>query len=241
MGRIFLSELLKLRKSPIWLLILVSPALSTLVGYGNPIGGIDDPWIAALGSMVMLHGWLFLPLMTGIFSAFVCRYEHIGGGWKQLVALPVSRTGVYFVKFGLVMLLVALSQLLLWGGLLLIGFCQGFTDPIPWEIIARSMLGGWVACLPLAALQMAVSVAWASFAAPMAVNVIFTLPNMLVVQSKDYGPYYPWSQPLLAMMPFSNDSHSAFNVSFQTLTFVIMGSFLLFLASGLLYFNRKAI
>jgi hypothetical protein len=104
-----------------------------------------------------------------------------------------------------------------------------------------SVLGGWIACLPLAALQMAVSSAWSSFAAPMALNVVFTFPNILVANSADYGPYYPWVQPLLAMVPRTKESFGAFNVPAETLFLVILGSFVLFLAGGLIYFQRKAV
>jgi hypothetical protein len=235
------SEMLKLRKSPIWLLVFVSPLLSLLVAFGESASSSDySPWLGSLSIMAMLHALLFLPLLTGVFAAFVCRYEHVGGGWKQLLALPVSRSSVYIVKFIYVMLLIAVTQLLIVGGLLLVGAIKGFVGPIPWEEIGRSALGGWVACLPLAALQIAVSTAWSSFAAPLAVNVIFTLPNLLIVNSADYGPYYPWAQPILAMIPMGARDFGAFNVSVETLFIVILGSFVLFFASGLAYFIRKA-
>lgn len=113
--------------------------------------------------------------------------------------------------------------------------------PVPWDMIARSLFGSWVACLPLAALQMGVSVAWSNFAAPLALNVIFTLPNMLVANSAKYGPYYPWAQPALAMLPREADSFGAFNVPLESLFLVIAGSFVIFFAAGYAYFLRKPV
>lgn len=244
MLRLFRSEWLKLRKTSIWLILLLSPMISTLVAlFDGVLRGVEgaDVWIVALSLMSLPHALLFLPLMTGVFAAFVCRYEHIGGGWKQLLTLPVRRTQVYLVKLGLVMLMVAASQLLIVGGLLFVGAMRDYPAAIPWEAVGMSLLGGWLACLPLAALQMAVSTAWASFAAPLAVNVIFTLPNMLIANSATYGPYYPWAQPVLAMVPHGEDSFGAFHVPADSLFLVIFGSFLLFFVCGLLYFQRKAI
>ncbi|MBP1991448.1 ABC transporter permease [Paenibacillus eucommiae] len=235
------AEILKLRKSPIWLLIFVSPILSVVLGMAESFNEDLDPWLGTLALMAFLHAMLFLPLLTGVFAAFVCRYEHVGGGWKQMLALPVSRSSVYLVKLAMVMLLLAVVQVLIVGGLLLLGTIKGYTAPIPWYEISWAVIGGWVACLPLAALQMAVSTAWASFAAPLAVNVIFTLPNMLIVNSAEYGPYYPWAQPLLAMVPFGDQGFGAFNVGPTTLFIVILGSFAIFLVSGLIHFTRKAI
>lgn len=241
MSRIFSSELLKLRKSPIWLLVLVSPVIAALIGLLGRLLDAGNDWAMLLSQMALLHALLFMPLLAGVFSAFVCRYEHAGGGWKQLLALPVSRSSVYLAKFALVLGLLAITQLLFVAALLAVGAIRGFSAPIPWGTIWTSALGGWIACMPLAALQLAVSVAWSSFAAPLAVNVIFTLPNMLVANSETYGPYYPWAQPLLAMLPASDQSFGAFNVPALTLFVVIFGSFALFFALGLGYFMRKAV
>lgn len=244
MGRLFRSEFLKLRKSSIWLLIFVSPILSLLLTLSDiseieTIGQLQ--WTATLGIMTISHAILFLPLLTGIFSSFICRYEHVGGGWKQLLSLPVSRRNLYFVKILIVSLLIAVTQTLFISGLFIIGWMKGYPADIPWGTILASGIGGWLACLPLIALQMFVSVAWSSFAAPLAVNVIFTIPNMLIVNSESFGPYYPWAQPFLMMMPSSTDSFGALNVSIETLFIVILGSLTLFLCSGLIYFMRKEI
>lgn len=241
MIRMLRSEFLKIRKSSIWLLIFVSPALSTLVGLLENMGDGHNRWYATLSLMSLLHAMLFLPMLTGVFSAFVCRYEHAGGGWKQVLSMPVSRNAVYGAKFLIVMGLLALTQLLLLAGLLAIGWAKGYQTPIPWEGILRSVLGGWVACMPLAALQLVVSAAWQSFAAPLALNAVFTLPNMLVANSEKYGPFYPWAQPLLMMTPFSERSFGAFNVTPETLFIVVLGSFAVFFACGLIYFQKREI
>ncbi len=241
MGKVLRVEFLKLRKSPIWLLVFISPALATLVGYGQSVEDIPFKWEMTLGSMAFIHALLFLPLLTGVFSAFVCRFEHIGGGWKQLLAMPVSRGNVFVAKFIIVLGLLALTQVLFAAGLLFIGQVKGFAEVIPWKMILTSMLGGLLACMPLAALQLFVSTAWTSFAAPLAINVVFTLPNILVVNSAEFGPYYPWGQPFLLMLPGSEDSFGALNVPLETLLIVILGSFILFFLAGFTYFQRKEI
>ena len=241
MGKVLRTELLKLRKSSIWLLIFISPVLASLAGFGQSLEDTPFKWEMTLGTMAFLHALLFYPLLSGVFSAFVCRYEHLGGGWKQLLAMPVSRGNVYIAKFILVISLLALTQVLFTGGLILVAQLKGFEEAIPWKVITTSVLGGWLACLPLAALQLFVSTAWSSFAAPLALNVIFTLPNILVVNSAKFGPYYPWAQPFLLMLPSSEDSFGALNVPLETLLIVIAGSFILFFLSGLTYFIRKEV
>lgn len=241
MGKVLQSEFLKLRKSSIWLLIFISPLLSALAGMGETVEDIPYKWEMTMSIMASVHALLFLPLLTGVFSAFVCRYEHIGGGWKQLLAMPVSRGNVYLAKFMLVMGLLAATQILFVAGIVLVGEFKGFEGGIPWKMIVNGTIGGWIACLPLATLQLFISVAWSSFAAPLAINVVLTLPNMLVVNSEKFGPYYPWGQPFLAMIHHTEESFGALNISAETLFIVIIGSFILFFASGFTYFQRKEI
>lgn len=242
MSNVFRAELLKLKRSPIWLIALVSPALTTLVAavVDLPGGAASlEAWTPLIGAAALLHGLLFLPLLTGVYAAFVCRFEHAGGGWKQLLALPVRRGHVFAAKLGLVMTLLAVTQLLVLAGLLAVAAAKGVpADAAAWGLIARCFVGGWVACLPLAALQMGVSMLWQSFAAPLAANVIFTLPNILVANSAEYGPYYPWAQPALAMAPREAESFGAFNVPLESLLLVVLGSFALFAAAGFAYFAR---
>lgn len=241
MGKVLRAEFLKLRKSSIWMLIFISPILASLTGFGELPEERTYQYEMTLSFMVFLHALIFLPLLTGVFSAFVCRFEHVGGGWKQLLAMPVTRGNVYIAKFIIVMGLLALTQLLFTVGLLLIGQFRGFEAAIPWGVIATSVIGGLVACMPLAALQLFVSTAWSSFAAPLAINVIFTLPNILIVNSDKFGPYYPWAQPFLLMMPGSGESYGALNVPLETLLIVVIGSLVVFFLSGFVYFQRKEI
>ncbi|MFK3960445.1 ABC transporter permease [Guptibacillus hwajinpoensis] len=241
MIRLFQAEWYKLCKSNILVLLLLSPLLATAGGIGSTVEGDENQWYFPIVTMVLIHGQLFLPLLTGFLAAFICRYEHQNGGWKQLFALPVTRGQVFFVKYSLIALCIGVVQMLLLVGLYLVGMIKGISDPFPTIIIWKSFFGGWVACLPLIALQLWVSLAWSSFAAPLALNVVLTLPNILIANSATFGPLYPWAQPLLVMMPFNGGPDNVFYVPIETLFFVIGSSFLFFIIGGYSYFQRKAI
>lgn len=226
-----------MRKSSIWYLTLISPLLSGLLSFTSESDG-PEPWLELFSIMNMAHSLLFLPLLTGIFAAFICRFEHLDGGWKQLLALPVSRSNVYVAKFLIVVLLLTAVQLLYLAVFLLAGWIQGLPGAVPFDHILISLGGSLAACLPLAALQMLVSVSWQSFGAPMALNVIFTLPNILVANSDKFGPYYPWAQPFLAAYAMPGSSEWL-NFSAATLYLVIIGGFVLFFGAGMIIFRRK--
>lgn len=241
---ILASERLKLSKSFIWLLVPISPLIALLIGLLLNLKEtpLELQFAIALSSMATFHAILLLPILTGIFSAFVCRYEHSGGGWKQLLTLPVSRTGLYMAKLSLVAALLAMTQLLFLGAVLIVAAYHGLAiDGEMWASLLPSVICGWIACLPLAALQLWASIGWSSFAAPLAINVMLTLPNMLIVNSAQFGPYYPWAQPSLAMLITDAMDFGAFTLPLESILITVLGSLILFVGGGLIYFNRKEV
>ncbi|WP_458464250.1 ABC transporter permease [Paenibacillus sp.] len=236
--RILSAERLKMGKSPIWLLILLSPLIALLIGLlSTPSGN----WQVLMTTMVFLHGLLLLPMLTGVFTSFVCRFEHAGGGWKQMLVLPLTRSGVYAGKLTIVLMLLAGTQVLLLMSILLAGMVHGIAMPVPWGFLASKLLLGLLACVPLAALQMFVSLVWSSFAAPLALNFALTVPNILIVNSATYGPYYPWAQPMILMMPMDGGGFGAYNVPLMTMLAVVGGSAVIFIGIGMMYFAKKEI
>ncbi|WP_405168891.1 ABC transporter permease [Paenibacillus sp. FSL H3-0286] len=239
--RVLSSERLKMSKSYVWLLVIGSPVLSLVPGLLSDNQGEKMSWELLLSVMSMMHALLFLPVLSGIFAALICRYEHHDGGWKLLLSLPVTRLSVYLSKYVMIIGLLAAVQVTFLVMVLGMGLFRGAPDPIPWELLLKSVFGGFVACLPLAALQLAISQSWSSFGAPLALNVSLTIPNILIANSSTYGPYYPWVQPLLAMSPYGDDGFGAFNLPLETLIMIVGGSLIVFFAAGLISFYRKAV
>ena len=236
------SEWYKLRKSRIISIIFVGPLVALMIGlsFNLDIKVEVNEWYLSLLSINLTYALLFLPLITGVLASVICRYEHQAGGWKQLLALPVTRGKVFMAKYVLLMLLVLVIQLLYLAAVYGVGVMKGFTDPFPIDIVWKSMLGGWVATFPLVALQLWMSVLFKSFAAPFAVNVVLTLPSILVINSECFGPYYPWVQPF-SMMYIGGNTDDIFFVPWDQLVIVVGGSFVIFLVGALWYFYRKPI
>jgi hypothetical protein len=165
----------------------------------------------------------------------------VGGGWKQLLSLPVSRTRLYLAKYTLLAFLLGVTNLLFGAAFVAVGLLEHLgTVGIPWDQIGRSLLAGWVAVLPLAAVQLWVSSRWRSFGAALALNVCFTLPAIFAAQSHEFAPWYPWAQPVLAMSGLGPTSAEdiALGVSMTTLWVVIVGGLVVALLGGLVTFAR---
>ncbi|MBS4207351.1 ABC transporter permease [Bacillus sp. FJAT-50079] len=243
MYSILQSEWFKLRKSKMLPIIFTGPLIGIFIGLTTnviDIGVEVNEWYLSLLSMNLTYAILFLPLITGVLASTICRYEHQSGGWKQLLAMPVTRGRVFFSKYILLMILVMSMQILYLAAVYTVGMVKGFVDPFPINIVWKSIFGGWVATLPLVALQLWMSILFKSFAAPFAVNVIFTIPSILVINSERFGPYYPWAQPF-SMMYIGGGTEDVFFVPWEQLLIVVGGSFILFCLGGYLYFQRKAV
>jgi hypothetical protein len=236
------SEWYKLRKSKITFILFVGPFVGLLIGmlFNLTFEGEVNQWYILVLSMNLTYALLFLPLITGVLASTICRYEHQAGGWKQLLAMPVARGKIFFAKYVLLMLLVFVIQLLYLVSIYGVGMIKGYTDPFPIEIIWRSIIGGWVATFPLVALQLWMSILFKSFAAPLTVNVIFTLPAILAINSERFGPFYPWAQPF-SMMYVGGNTDDLFFIPWEQLITVVGGSFVLFFLGGYIYFQRKAV
>lgn len=238
------AERLKLSRSLIWLLVPISPLLALIIGLLSNLDGMPEDVRNDLlqSSVFMFHSLLLLPILTGIFSSFVCRYEHNGGGWKSMLSLPVSRTALYGAKFAVVASLLAIVQALMAGSVIASAAYHGLAGGIDWASMLTSILTGWLACLPLAALQLWASIGWSSFAAPLAINAALTIPNILIINSATYGPYYPWAQPALGMLvQGGEDNFGALNLPLENILLTVGCSLVLFVACGLIYLNRKEI
>lgn len=237
------AEWFKLKRLRIVGLLIVGPLLSLIIGIANPMiktFGDGNPWYMLMLFMNLTYALLFLPLVTGVLAGLVCRYEHQAGGWKQLVALPIKRYQIYFAKFFVIAVLVLVIQLFYGAVVYGAGTFNQFTEPFPVAVISKFIIGGWLATLPMIALQLWAAMMWQSFALVFALNVVFTLPSILAINSERFGPLYPWAQPFF-MMYMQDDVSGLFFVPLSQFLLVTVGSFVIFLALGTWSFTRKAI
>jgi hypothetical protein len=230
------AELMKVRWPLTLAIVSVAPVLALLMR-GIPSG--QDGFKAYYMGVVVVYGWIFYPIVSGVLAALVCRTEHATGGWKQLLALPVRRTHVYLAKYVIVAGLLALSQLLVLAGMWAVA-TFGHVGAVPWARTALGLLAGWVAVLPLAALQLWTSTRWRAFGAPLALNVALTFPAIFAVQSEQFDEWYPWGLPVVGMMSSFADKITNQWVAFDARTFliVIVGGFAVWFLGGMVHFVR---
>ncbi|MBU5483425.1 ABC transporter permease [Clostridium sp. MSJ-11] len=243
LSNIFSSEILKIRRLRVWIVIILGSIIAVVLALTNFFNNYDifmqpgdNPWLEAWTQVDIFMGSFILPILSGIYTALVCRTEHIGGGWKQILSLPISRSKTYICKFLLSASLMAITQFILLTLFLILGHLTGIKSDIPWLTLVVFGFRGWLASFPLIAIQLIFSFHWDNFGIPIAVNIVFTLPSLFIVNTK-LGQFYPWAQPMLAMSPPDESPISSIPVFYL----MLLITFALSMLIGIRNFNRKDI
>lgn len=243
MKNILYVEQLKLKRSKLWLLYLLGPLLGVSLAYTNFfknydlfMGPGDNAWIEAWTQVALFMGPFVLPILVGIFAALVCRGEHVGGGWKQLLAMPIKYSDIFIGKLLTIVRMVIITMLILMFFFIVFGYIKGLEGNLPIFSLLGFVIRGILACLPLIVLQLIISIRAKTFGIPLAVSIIFTLPA-IIIASTPLGQIYPWTQPMLAMSP---EDESPIQSYFLFYT-VLIGTFLTLFIIGLRNFVKKDI
>lgn len=163
-------EILKIRRSRLWLPLLVLPVLAILFGTGNYLGNrevLQREWLSLFTQVYLFYSMLFFPTLVGLLVAFVWHNEHKKNALKLMLVSRYSPLAMVMTKTGLVFGLVMVAQLfllLLYG---LVGAFLHFEMGFPWVLCAYT-LAGTLFILPLIAIQSYLSLRVKSFALPVA-------------------------------------------------------------------------
>lgn len=205
MYKLFLSELQKIKWRVILLLILLEEVGTWILATGSVKSLVDyfkPNWMTLYFQGVLFHGMFFLPLFTALFAAFLCFYEHKEGSWKQLLTLPYPRWQVILSKILTLIALIAVIQLIYFMGYFIAGKIIGVEGSIPLKIVILRIFGGWLACFPLAVLQIGLACRFKSFGAILTFSISSVVPNIVLTGLPSYiGAWLPFVPPYYAMFP----------------------------------------
>ena len=166
------AELIKLRRSSSWVVVVVLPMMAVATGAANTVfsrGGLEDGWHTLWLRTVVFHGLFPLAVGVAVLSSLVWRVEHRGGNWNALMGREVSSRDVVTSKVTVIVALTAAMQVVLLLGVIVVGKVMfGLPGMMPSRYV---LVGGIivVASIPVAALQSGLSMSVTSFAAPVAV------------------------------------------------------------------------
>lgn len=241
MKRILWAESMKMQWSVVFVLIVADVWINSALGLMqmNDLRHFFQPnWSTLYMYAVNFHSMFFYPLYCGILASLICLYEHRNGAWKILLTLPISRRSFYMAKFLLLIGILALVQVVFLLGYLISGTIAKVEGTIDWPTLLYSIIGGWIGILPLAALQIWLSVKIKSFAAAQMFNVCCVVPNIVITGFHSaIGAWFPFSPPYYIMMPQTATFAPA--VEPYSLFTIVLFTFIAYLLLGRRSFVRR--
>jgi len=195
-GKALRADWLKIRGKGLWLLAFIAPtgliAMQAL-NYGLRYDYLmnlyaDDPWGELLKNIV-----LFVPisLFLGetLISSLLANIEHHMSSWKQLLALPVSRSAVFGAKFIIAVILLSFSCLLLSIGAVALGAALKFPlDSIPYGDILRIGFLPFAASMPMLSVSLWLCLSYKNQSLPVTFGVIIAIVSMFSMSMSEYLP-----------------------------------------------------
>lgn len=108
------AELIKLKRSFIWIVFLILPILSTLMGCFNYLQNIDiltDGWYALWTQATLFYSNFFFPPLIALYCAYLWRLENFNHNRNALMTSPIPISVLYSAQFLAVAVVVLLTQL----------------------------------------------------------------------------------------------------------------------------------
>ena len=167
------TELIKLRRSTSWGIALLLPIIMVAAGGGSTwatdgfVEGWHTLWVRSIGFYTMA----VLAVGLAVLASLVWRVEHQGSNWNTLMSRPVPTWQIVAAKTISVAVLAAVMQLVLVVAVVAVGV--GILD-LPGMLPARYLATSGlivIACVPVCALQSALSAFSRSFALPVAAGL----------------------------------------------------------------------
>lgn len=227
------ADFLKIRGKGIWFLIFLAPiglvAMQAL-NFGLRLDYLkkqyaDDLWGGLIDNVVIFVP-IALYLGVTLVSSLVANVEHQMSSWKQLLALPISRTAVFSGKFTLCFLLLTASCILLPIFTIVLGLALGFGTDIPLSDILRMGFFPYLGALPLLALQLWLSLTFRNQALPVTFGVAAAIISPFALQLPEW---FPLNWPVFSY----NGPHASWFVGAG----IICGAVIMVM--GMIHFNRK--
>lgn len=231
------SEILKLRHSPIWIAFFAMPLIPAVFGTVNYLNNLEElrsGWYSLWTQHTLFSGYFFLPLMIGVYCAYLWRLEHSGYNWNQTLTLPVSRTALVLAK--LVLALAMSAAMLIWTFLLFILSGLFFCDlggALPREL-AEWFFCGLAGAAAICAVQLFLGLIFRSFAVPVGLSLMGGIWGLMMLAK---GWWYICPYSLLSMGMNANgknavEDYAAFFIACAAFTAV-------FTALCSLYMRRR--
>ncbi len=237
--RLIRAEQMKLKRSPVWIAFLLMPIVPAVLGTINYLGNLElltSEWYSLWTQHTLFTCYFFLPIMVGIYCAYIMRLEQNNHNWNKTLTMPVSKCGIFAAKLIMITFMILISEI--WIGVLFVisGKIVGITAALPIKDIAIWCLFGTLGGMVMAASQLVISMLIRSFALPIGIALAGGISGMVFL-AKDLGHIWPYS--LMAYGMNSNAPQQMIASGYVPFILICIGYIALFTIAGSILMSRK--
>lgn len=200
MFNLLYTELLKLKRAKMLIVSLVGSAaapIMTFIGFldmkakkpGTPVH-IEEVFYNTNLYILLLIG----TLLYGVITAFLFNREHEEDTLKNLLTIPVSRTGIIMSKLALLFLWIMTLSAAAWlvtFALALLGQFEGWSAAILLQTFKQFIIGGGLLFL-LTTPTMFICFLFKNYVPSIIFTSVITMSNVALV-NREYKALHPWS------------------------------------------------
>lgn len=237
--RLIRAERIKLKRSPVWIAFILMPIIPAVLGTINYLGNIeilDSEWYSLWTQHTIFTSYFFLPIMIGIYCAYIMRLEQNNHNWNRTLTMPVPKSEIFLAKLITVTFMILISEI--WIGALLVisGKIIGMTAALPIKNIIIWCLFGTLGGMVMAAAQLVISMFIKSFALPIGFSLVGGISG-LVFLAKNLGHIWPYS--LMAYGMNSNSPQQMIESGYIPFVLICIVYIALFSILGSILMSRK--
>ncbi len=188
------AERMKLKRSPVWLAFLLMPIVPAALGTANYVynqGILSKEWLSLWTQHTLFTDYFFLPLMLGIYCAYIMRLEHANNNLNKVFTVPARRSSVFFAKLITAAVMLLFSMIWICALFVICGYIAGLKDP-PWLTVAQWCLFGALGGMVTVSIQILISMNIKSFALPVGISFAGGLSGLGFL-AKGFGHLWPYS------------------------------------------------
>ena len=237
--RLIRAERMKLKCSPVWIAFILMPIIPAVLGTINYLGNIeilDSEWYSLWTQHTIFTSYFFLPIMIGIYCAYIMRLEQNNHNWNKTLTMPVPKSEIFLAKLITVTFMILISEIWIGALLVLSGKIIGMTAALPFQDIMIWCLFGSLGGMVMAAVQLVISMFIKSFALPIGISLVGGISG-LVFLAKNLGHIWPYS--LMAYGMNSNSPQQMLESGYLSFVLICIVYIALFSIAGSVLMSRK--
>lgn len=188
-------ELMKLKKMFIIEGAILAPIIAIAAGFSSAQILMNEQniegWWPLWSMSSFIFGGVIIPIFVVLASIVMGKVENENNSWKQVMIMPVKKSNIYLAKLSTILIITLIMFISFLVEIQFAAMAIGAKGIIPIEYVRVALLG-FIAILPVIAVEFILAKNFKSISVPLAIGMFLTGSGFLLTQS-DYWKYAPWT------------------------------------------------